>query len=194
MIPGKRFYTRTRPWSRYPLAIHVCDYPSYTGVFTLDDSMIRWRDILPVMKWRWRSASSHFRERLHRFRQEQRHDCIARFLTMRDWSRTSLCNYCLQTVVDSQEVLFTKFLPRRFSKRGGYKVIWDFTREQHYAYDPLWVDTVLYLPIGTSVWPAKDRAPKGVDACKWLWVQYRLAHSLHEEAGWLHPDIITWHN
>ena len=189
MTSGKRFYARDYMAC---LTVHTCDLPSVVGVRDRDEDMIGWEDILPVMTLRWRSSSLRFRARLHRFRDEQRQDSIARYLSMRDWNRTRLCNFSLNAVACIADVMFTKFLPARLRRRGGHKVALHFSREQHRAFDPLWVDTVVYLPIGTFVWPAKDAAPGGVDAREWLWVKYRLTHWLHEEAGWMHPDIIAF--
>ena len=89
------------------------------------------------------------------------------------------------------EVHLTKFTPANFRRRGLCEVVLHYTRGHQLAYDPAYVDTIVYLPIGTSVWPAMDAAPSGVDAVGWLWAKYVSTNSAREESGWIHPHIIA---
>ena len=171
------------------ITVHECDHPSNAGVRDQQERTIWWGDIFSVKSLR--KLCGTFMPRFQARLGEQHQDSIARYLFMRDWNRTRLCNYALSAVSCNADIMFTKFLPARLRRRGGHKVVLQFSREQHRAADPLWVDTVVYLPIGSYVWPANDAAPGGVDACDWLWVKYRLPHWLHEAAGWIHPDSIA---
>ena len=189
MTMGKRFYAVHYDALVPYITVHVCDVPTIAGVIDTEEDTIGWDEIFSVMSLRklCRTFLRRFQARLR----EQHQDRVARYLFMRDWNRTRLCNYGLNAAASNAYMMFTKLLPSRLRKRGGYRVVLHFSREQHRAADPLWVDTAVYLPIGTFVWKANDAAPEGVDACGWLWVTYRLIHWLHEEAGWIHPDVIA---
>ena len=195
MTHGKRFLAVVWFAGYCFLGVHVCDFPSYTGVIDTNEDAIRWYNILPMTCLRklCRTLLPRFQARLraHCRASQQEHDRIGRFLLLRQWARIKLCNFGLNAVAYNSDTCYTKFIPAHFGRRGGYRVELHFSREDHRAYDPLWVDTAVYLPIGTRVWPAKDAAPGGVDACGWLWVKYRLKHWLREEAGWMHPDVIA---
>ena len=150
--------------------------------------MRRWNAILSMASLRklCRTCVPRFQARMR----ERRQDIIACNLHWKDWVHARRCNYGLKAAA-SHEEMPTTFLPEHFLRRGECTVILLFSREQHRAVDPLWVDTVLYLPIGTFVLPANGAAPSGSDARGWLWVKYRLTHWSREEAGWMHPDVIA---
>ena len=63
-----------------------------------------------------------------------------------------------------------------------------FTSEMMDRWDPLYRDTVCYLPITTLV--RLSDAPCGSDARGWAWVSFQVPYGVEAfRAGWVHPDI-----
>ena len=118
----KQFYavTHKRTAPGLHITVHVCDLPSGLGVLDMQDDLISWNDILSMVSLRklCRSFLPRFQARLH----EQHKDKIARYLLMRDWTRTRLCNYALNAVVCNTDVMVTKFSPAQFCTRHDCQV------------------------------------------------------------------------
>ena len=187
MTEGKRFYVMDEYDIVPQIIVRECDRPTFEGVIDEHAIMRGWNAILSMASLRklCRTCVPRFQARMR----ERRQDIIACNLHWKDWVRARRCNYGLKAAA-SHEEMPTTFLPEHFLRRGECTVILLFSREQHRAVDPLWVDTVLYLPIGTFVLPANGAAPSGSDSRGWLWVKYRLTLRSREEAGWMHPHVI----
>ena len=123
---GKQFYAVVRrrgvmrdvPWPH--LTVHVCDCASAEGVRDMQDNTISWEEVFSMVSLRklCRRFLPGFQTRL----QEKQQDRIGRYLFIRDWSRTRLCNYALNAVVCDTDVKISKFLPGRFYTRHEYQV------------------------------------------------------------------------
>ena len=116
-------------------------------------------------------------------------DPIGDWLLLREWLQVRQCNLHLFQAFPSKGTL-SVFLPSQWARPRPYQIVLPWTREQHLAHDPWYVDTVEYLPVGTYVWFASDTAPPGVAAKGWLWVQYRLPCAVEERVVWVHPETI----
>ena len=116
-------------------------------------------------------------------------DPIGNWLLLREWFRVRQCNlHLFQAFPGTRK--FSVFLPSQWSRPRPYQIVLPWTREEHLAYDPWFVDTVEYLPVGTYIWFTSDTAPPEIPARGWSWVQYRLPYDVEEKTGWVHPKTI----
>ena len=190
MSPGKRFFAaRQRLLARPQITVQRCVLPAKNVVNVGHETLIKWDEIIPSLTCLGQKLVHRFPRFQARLRERQQ-DGIGSCLHPRQWGRARLCNYSLSKLSCPADIVVSKFLPERLRRRDGYRVVWRYSREDHRLYDPAGVDTIVYLPIGTFLWLAQDDAPKGVPDLGWIWVSYRAGHWVHDEAGWIHPEII----
>ena len=66
-----------------------------------------------------------------------------------------------------------------------------FSREDMWRWDPAYVDTIVYPPIGAMVLIDAMAAPVGVDPVGWIWAKSSKTEGgwMHQ-GGWMHPGVL----
>ena len=171
-------------FARGTFMIHRCDIPRTCGVFDVADWCWPYNEIICAESLRplARTGLPRWRKRMRL--KNDHHYLLGRFQTLREWTKMTIC-----TVLNSSDTACTQQL--QLLGIRWRRVVRVYTKIQQVAYDPLFADTILYLPLDTLVFPSMSLAPLGVDPVGWLWAECKIPGSAVSVMGWIHPNVLA---